>query len=192
MFKDFPSVKGNVLFDAQMTSYDMATLEGIVETIKPAVSLEIGSWKGISSSIIARHSQVLYCVDTWRGGSEPDASSMVEEAKDIDVFQVFEHNLKVQGLRDKVKPLYMSSEEAQLIVKKGSFNFIYIDGGHGFDDIMMDLNWWDYLAPGGTLAGHDFDEGHYEVMKAVRNKFSNFQQYPHSSIWSTCETNDKK
>jgi predicted O-methyltransferase YrrM len=185
MFKDFPSVKGNVLFDAQMSSYDMADLERLMEYVKPERSLEVGSWKGISTAIIARHSDILYCVDTWKGGTEPEATGMAQEAEEVDVFQVFEHNLRVMGLRDKVQVLYMNSEHAQKVINKGIFNFIYIDAGHGLEDILMDLNWEDYLAPGGIIAGHDFDDGHWHVKEQVKKRWpgEELKTFQHSSIW---------
>lgn len=46
--------------------------------------------------------------------------------------------------------------------------FCYIDGSHLHDDVLNDIEaWWEVLAPGGLIAGHDFDETHPGVMEAV-------------------------
>jgi hypothetical protein len=47
-------------------------------------------------------------------------------------------------------------------------DFIYIDGAHDYDSVREDVAaWWDRLMPGGILAGHDFDEHHPGVVRAV-------------------------
>lgn len=172
----------NCLFDMQMTTYDMAALEELVVNLKPKHSLEVGSWKGLSSGIIARHTDVLYCVDTWAGcNSEPD---MQREAQADPIFPVFVNNMQALGVAEKIKPLMMSSDEAKLIFKKDHLNFIYIDGDHSYEQIKKDLDWWDYLCKHGILAGHDYDSTHSEVMKAVGERFgSKVAVINKTSVW---------
>lgn len=57
----------------------------------------------------------------------------------------------------------MPSLAAALTVPDGSLDFVYIDGDHRFDAIMLDLILWTpKVRAGGIVAGHDF----YEFYKA--------------------------
>ena len=171
-----------ITIDMQMTTYDMATLENLVEHIKPMHAIEIGSWKGLSTSILCRHCAVVYCVDTWAGAdNEP---IMQQEAKDTFVFLTFLKNIRNMNFGDKVRIMAMSSDQAKLIIAPGVLSFIYIDGDHSYGQVKKDLEWFDLLLPGGVMAGHDFDEEHKEVKLAVTEKFGDkVIQTPKSSIW---------
>jgi len=52
---------------------------------------------------------------------------------------------------------HMASEEAYREVPDFSLDFIYIDGDHRFDFVMLDLILWGRkVRPGGIVAGHDY------------------------------------
>jgi len=54
-------------------------------------------------------------------------------------------------------PMHMTSEEASLLVPDGSLDFVYIDGNHTFDYVMLDLILWGRkVRKGGLIAGHDY------------------------------------
>lgn len=173
---------GEIVFDPQMTTYDQASLEGLVQEFKPKHSLEVGSWKGLSSSIIARHTDVLYCVDTWLGA--PNEENMHFEAKHKNIFAIFCNNINSLNLGQVVKALVMSSDEARLIFAPDHLDFIYIDGDHSYQQVKKDLDWWDKLNPGGILAGHDYDPNHPGVTQAVDERFNGqLRRMEKSSIW---------
>jgi hypothetical protein len=47
-------------------------------------------------------------------------------------------------------------------------DFVYVDGLHDFASVAADIDaWWPYVAPGGTLAGHDYAESTPDVIRAV-------------------------
>lgn len=172
----------DIIFDPQMTSYDMASLESLVEEIKPTHALEVGSWKGLSSSIIARYSSVLYCVDTWKGA--PEETDMVSEAKERSVLQVFLNNMHALGVADRIKPMVMTSHEARILFREGHLDFVYIDGDHSYEQVMIDLSWFDLLKPGAIMAGHDNDVHHPGVQKALEETFGNaYKAMEKSSVW---------
>ncbi len=175
-------MRKDIIFDPQMTTYDMAALEALVEQYKPEHALEVGSWKGLSSSIIARHAAVLYCVDTWRGA--PDEQDMTHEAGQRDVFQVFCSNMGALNLQDKIKPMIMTSDQARKIFVPDHLDFIYIDGDHTYESVAWDLDWWGQLKVGGVMAGHDYDAGHPGVRRALDERFPGaFKVLDRSSIW---------
>lgn len=144
------------IMDLQMTPGDMFALDQFVKVHKPFLAIEVGSWKGLSTMLIARHSNTLYCVDTWRGAD--NVQEMRNEAVSKDVFVIFRHNLITMGLWPKIKPLYMSSIDAARIIRDESADLIFIDGDHSYTGISQDLAaWWPKLKQGGILCGHDLD-----------------------------------
>lgn len=172
----------DIVFDPQMTSYDMACLEALCEQVRPKHAVEIGSWKGLSSSIIARYSGLLFCVDTWRGAeNEP---TMKREAMLRSVFSVFQSNIEILGLTEKIRPMLMSSAEALKVFRSDQLEFVYIDGDHSYEAVMQDLTWFDFISPGGILAGHDNDEKHPGVQQALKETFGDkIKLMEKSSIW---------
>lgn len=62
---------------------------------------------------------------------------------------------KLRG-RDWIK-MKMKSEEAVPRVEGESLDFVYIDGDHSFDAVMLDLILWSRkVRPGGLVGGHDY------------------------------------
>jgi len=42
-------------------------------------------------------------------------------------------------------------------ITKNMLDFVYIDGNHSFSEVLHDIiHWYECLAPGGVLAGHDY------------------------------------
>ncbi len=53
-------------------------------------------------------------------------------------------------------------------IKEQQVDFVYIDAGHGYEDVKRDIaDWWPLLSDRGILAGHDYDHTHPGVMQAV-------------------------
>lgn len=51
-------------------------------------------------------------------------------------------------------------------------DFIYIDAAHDYESVTNDLEaWWPLVSEIGVLAGHDYDESHPEVVRAVDEFF---------------------
>jgi hypothetical protein len=51
-------------------------------------------------------------------------------------------------------------------------DFIYLDGDHSYEAVLRDIvAWWDLVSGRGVLAGHDYDEQHPGVMRAVNEFF---------------------
>ncbi len=48
------------------------------------------------------------------------------------------------------------------------FDFVYVDGGHKYKEVLDDMEtWWQFIAARGILAGHDYDDTHPDVIRAV-------------------------
>ena len=64
---------------------------------------------------------------------------------------------KLLGHRDDWTRFHMTSEEAAPQVPDASLDFVYIDGDHRFDFVMLDLLLWTRkVRPKGVIAGHDY------------------------------------
>lgn len=71
------------------------------------------------------------------------------------------------------------------ILSHREFDFVYIDAAHDEINVIKDLErWWPLVSEIGILAGHDFDEMHPGVVKAV----SQFASYVGRDLYVT--TND--
>jgi SAM-dependent methyltransferase len=120
--------------------------------------LEIGSWTGESSAIIANVCKEfggsLYCVDWWQGSeSEPFLKDI---AATENIFATFESNIRSQGLSDYVNVLKMRSSSAAGILKDDYFDFVFIDADHCYCSVVEDIqNYRSKVKVGGIFAGHD-------------------------------------
>lgn len=79
------------------------------------------------------------------------------------------HGARVKLIREK------SPDVLSLMapIKYGAYrafdiDFVYIDGSHLYERTKADIEaWWERLTPIGMLAGHDFDDEHDGVKRAV-------------------------
>ena len=144
----------DIVFDPQMTVGDMHALETIADQYRPQLAFEIGSWKGLSTWILARYAARLYCVDTWQAA--PSTPNMAQEAAQRDIFQIFRQNMTQLNLMHVVKPMYMTSLEAAAVVKDNVADLVFIDADHAYSSIVQDIKaWWPKVKTGGILCGHD-------------------------------------
>lgn len=96
--------------------------------------LEIGSFEGRSTVFISENKKTksLTAVDTWTGS---------DEHKNIDFKRVFS-NFKKNILKTK-KKIKFYKKKSQDFFKNNfkTFNLIYIDGSHHYEDVKHDLNY---------------------------------------------------
>lgn len=143
--------EGNVL-------YSLATKRAKKDT----VFVEIGSWSGHSTSMIASAIKALgghlSCVDHWKGS---EGTELLKLAKDNNVYEIFANNMKGSGLWDYITPLVMSSKEAVAKFEDKSIDFLFLDGDHRYEQFKEDLVMWlPKMKVGGIICGHDCD-GYY-------------------------------
>jgi hypothetical protein len=143
---------------------DAEALEKVVRSVlrDQMIIVEIGSWKGLSTSILARtvvdYNGSVFAVDHWMGS---EGVPHHEVAKVVDIFYVFKSNLISLGLWDVVYPLVMDSQTASKIFTDGIVDLVFIDADHRYESVRKDiLSWLPKLRIGGILCGHDC-EGYY-------------------------------
>ena len=114
--------------------------------------VEIGSWKGKSTVALARGSakktqEKIYAIDPH--------SILPQERYFEDTKSEFLANVARAGVKDRVIPLIMTSQEAA----KGwnqPIRLLWIDGDHRYKAAKLDFTLWEpFLVEGGILAMHD-------------------------------------
>ena len=141
--------------------------------------VEVGSWHGRSTTVLADNTDgIVFAVDTW-GGSEEHRGSM-PDLPDKSVYrdfcertyQSFLRNMQPYIDRGKVIPVHLPSVEAASIFRACNqmFDFVFIDAAHDYENIKADIAAWTPLVKG-LLCGHD--AGHAPVMQATQEAFPN-------------------
>lgn len=128
--------------------------------------LEIGTWAGASAIIWARACRnnnrgAVFCIDTWKGAKnilEGDNHEIKRGVKKNRILKLFLHNIRTSGLENYIFPIMMSSNQAMGIIKPNTFNFIYLDADHAYDQVLNDLkNYNKLLKLGGIMCGDDYE-----------------------------------
>jgi len=143
-------------FDLSMSPGDIKALTNFFKDKSISSALEVGSWKGISSAIIARHVDVLYCVDTWLGNES--LQSMREQAEASSIYKCFHTNMIQKKVNSKILHAHMNSNEAVKLFKNNTFDMIFLDADHAYSSIKQDIElWMPKVKSGGYLCGHDLE-----------------------------------
>lgn len=120
--------------------------------------LEVGSWKGRSTRAMADNlpvGGVLYAVDTWKGQLTQEVHQKEITAHE-EGWLLAEFKRNLSGLNNVVT-IQMTSLEAANKFRGESFDMIFIDGSHDYEDVKADiLAWLPLLSPGGVFCGHDY------------------------------------
>jgi predicted O-methyltransferase YrrM len=125
---------------------------------QPITVLEIGSFKGRSAiafalAIRARGEGRLYAVDPHWGGSREDFFKNIEKA----------------GMTDLIIPIELSSHDARAEVADASLDVVFIDGGHEYEEVCLDISDWTSAFADVALVA--FNDTHFPgVYKALKEK----------------------
>lgn len=145
------------------------------ETSKLTISgdfVEIGSWMGMSYTYLAIKSpnRTVWAIDTFQGDPlNPEEQRRIKEGS-LDLYSIFKENCKSLGLLSRA--IVQESSLAAQHFQDESCAFIFVDGGHSYEQVIKDLKaWYPKLKEGGIIAGHDYDSP--GVIKAVKEFFDN-------------------
>jgi GT2 family glycosyltransferase len=141
----------------------------MVKRFDNANFLEIGCWKGKSTSFLAveiinSHKEItLYCLDTWEGSIEHKNMDCIEANS---LFEEFEENLKpAERIKKTIKgnSLFIANS-----FPDNYFDFIFLDASHEYQDVKKDLqSWYPKVKNGGVFVGHDYQLHWQGVVRAV-------------------------
>jgi predicted O-methyltransferase YrrM len=139
-----------------------ALFEAAAKTSGRGAIVEIGSWKGRSTTWLASGARLagrrVYAVDPHRGSREDPGAATLDE---------FVGNLARNALADVVDPLIMSSEEAAAHIA-GPVELLFIDGDHAYEAVRRDAELWlPRLTDGGLVMFHDVATAAYTGPRRV-------------------------
>src|SRR6202171_1847861 len=165
---------------------DAARLDRLLSSLNPAVSVEVGSWAGLSASIISEYSAYLVCIDDWLGNQED--SSWASGGDPEAAFQTFCRNMSGRLL----KYVFPCRGDSLLWASIWTIpiDFLYIDASHDYESVKADIEaGHPHVKPGGVIAGHDYgahmgDPEFPGVCRAVDEFFPERHLEPESFVWS--------
>jgi predicted O-methyltransferase YrrM len=130
----------------QTNAEELETLERYASGHR--VALEIGTYMGVSASIISRAlipDGQLYCVDPWE----------IHHGRENPCWTICKRELQRNGNASRVTFLQGLSHEMESVMP-ASFDFIFVDGDHAYEGLERD---WGIvmrrLQPGGIVCLHD-------------------------------------
>lgn len=138
-----------------LSNDEAIVLRELAKNSKKGAIVEIGSWKGLSTTAIAKGSQEglgnkVYSVDPHKGS--PEHKVMFKE---VNTYEAFMQNITKEGVKDLITPFVMTSEEAAGFITE-PISFIFIDGDHSAEMVQLDFDLWhDKVIKGGIIAFHD-------------------------------------
>lgn len=146
-------------------------LRDLINSLKPKIVVEVGSWLGISAIYMARLIDAesrLYAIDHWQGSIEHRLDKEYS-IKLPTLYQQFLSNVIHAGAANTIIPIKMSSLEAakSLSLKP---HLVYIDGSHKEEDVYNDIiAWYHKLEVGGVICGDDYFWGNEAIGGFVYN-----------------------
>lgn len=180
---------GSVEPDLQGWHSGHPVFRAVLEVLRPAVVVEVGTWKGGSAIHMATEAKALklntgiICVDTWLGSPEhirnPKRNRWMPSLKLQNgyptIYRTFLANVIEKGCTDIIIPFPATSDNAAVVLKQSKVRakLVYIDAAHEYEPVMRDLThyWEDILEPGGLLIGDDYGAGWAGVTQAA-NEFA--------------------
>lgn len=112
---------------------------------------EVGVQSGMYSEVLLVKNPNLHlqCVDPW------SAYLKVSDEQSEVAYQLAIKRL--EPYKDRVTFVRKPSVEASRDFPDNSLDFVYIDGAHDFDNVMLDiLHWVPKVKRGGIISGHDY------------------------------------
>lgn len=134
----------------------------------PMIGTEIGCAEGFNSAdLLEAGLEKLYMIDIWKTEKVEGDGSMDQEWHDKNYRSAM---FRVKKFGDRAVILKGFSEAMSVKVPDNSLGLVYIDAGHSYPDVFMDLTiWLPKLIKGGICAGHDYLNQSYGVKRAVED-----------------------
>jgi predicted O-methyltransferase YrrM len=160
----YSPMAGYLAIHGWLTEKEATTLYDLARKLSAEnpVVVEIGSWQGKSSVILAKgvaetKGGCLYCIDPFNGAG--GASVYQEEMSKLDrpLLEIFGENMERNGVGDVVRPLVGTSDAFTDRFSAG-IDLLFIDGDHSYEAVMKDFEGYARsIKVGGQIAFHDVD-----------------------------------
>ncbi len=143
------SIKGYLTYNEGLALFASALAVSCPD--HPPVIVEIGSFQGRSTTVLALAARqtggVVFAID-------PHSGKRAGSRGIPDTFKLFQENLYARSLEQMVRPIRLFSTE---VTWQGEIDFLFIDGGHQYEEVSQDFNHFSsFIRQGGLLAFHDY------------------------------------
>jgi SAM-dependent methyltransferase len=125
--------------------------------------VEVGAWLGKSTNYLAtkikesKKKLNFTTVDTWKGTDDEKIHQSIVSSFGGDIFYEFIDNTIHSNNFNNFNIIKDTSENAASQFENSSLDFVLLDAGHSYSDLMNDLNsWYKRVKPGGYIVGDDF------------------------------------
>lgn len=149
-----------------------------------ATFVEIGAYMGQSTCFMAqeikrRNKKIKFdVIDHFNGSVEHQGM-----LKGKNLYEIFIENMKNAEVLDDINIIRMDCNEAVKLYQDNSLDFVFIDGGHSYEEVKNDIQkWLPKVKIGGVLCGDDYHKNHPGVIKAVEEIFANTKRM-NGRIW---------
>ncbi len=177
--------------DLQGWVVDPTVFDRVVAELRPALVIEVGTWKGASAvrfaDALKRHriDGRVICVDTWLGALEfwtnqyPDMDRFAALGLQFgypQVYYQFLANVILSGHQDTIIPLPNTSQTAARFLQYRGVraDLVYVDASHEEADVYADLTaYWELLASDeSVLFGDDYANTAFFGVRSAVHRFA--------------------
>ena len=160
-------------------------LQAFVDTLPEGLLVaEIGSYTGESLMFWLQKASQVICIDRWESYSESVGGTTGRMVIDCMDWVQTEFDRIASQYGDRVVKVIGDSLEVAARCPPATFDLVYLDAGHTYDQVFADiLAWAPAVKPSGLLAGHDYDTLRASVRQAVDDLFGGPEQLYPDSTW---------
>jgi len=158
---------------------------------RSSLVVEIGSYAGEGSQIMAQYCDRLICVDPWHA----DYGSLIAKGCEDSILreQILDARIDMDRVeRAFARRVRWKGYDSSLceLVADHSLDIVYIDAIHDYENVITQISrWWPKLKVGGCLAGHDYDALVWPgVCRAVHERFSAPDDVHEDTSWAVRKT----
>jgi len=167
-------------FDLQGWASTSPCFEESIKELQPKLIVEVGTWKGASAVHMARICKKYYtdfeivCIDTFLGSVEhwtsvdPNLPASRYRNGRPNIYDQYLSNVVITKMQDHITPFPIDSINGGLTLEKLGVqaDLVYIDAGHEYQSVRMDLDLYkNIVRSGGHMLGDDWF--HPPIKKAV-------------------------
>jgi predicted O-methyltransferase YrrM len=173
---------------------NISTREALIEAIKPkGLGIEIGVYMGEFSKYILDTCPDLNLIllDCWQEQPKDTYKDHMNSSNEAQIQRIFATIINVKNNYNRMSLIKGFSDDYAKIFNDNTFDFIFIDGNHGYDAVKKDLyNWYPKIKKGGLFCGHDYISGIHAggVEFGVKSAVDEFGVKNQIDIYSTNES----
>lgn len=143
-----------------------------------ATFVEIGSWLGKSTNYMANKIKEskknidFITIDTFKGTPDEEIHKNIVDSFGGDIFSDFIENTILSDNHKSFGIIKDTSENASKQFSNNSIDYLMIDAGHTYEDVMNDLKrWYHKIKPGGIISGDDYRLIYFKGLTDAVNEY---------------------